>query len=152
MKVLAFHIGAQRFALPLTAVARVLPAAALVAVPGAPPPVAGLLDLHGSPVPVIDLSRLAGGAAAAVRYNTRILLVEYPLGDGGVRPLGLLAERVSGIVALGSGDVSASGVAGAPWLGEVGTDADGTLQLVAVAHLLTPEVCAALYPLAGAER
>jgi chemotaxis-related protein WspB len=152
MKVLAFHIGAQRFGLPLTAVEQVLPAAALVAVPGAPGHVAGLLDLHGTQVPVIDLSRLAGGEAAPVRYNTRILLVDYPLGDGNVRPLGLLAERVSGVVALAGKAITASGVVGAPWLGEVATDDHGALQLVAVAHLLTPEVCASLYPLQEADR
>jgi methyl-accepting chemotaxis protein WspA len=55
---------------------RVLPVARLKSLPGAPHYVPGLLDLHGEPVPVIDLSRLAGSPPDAVRYDTRILLVD----------------------------------------------------------------------------
>jgi chemotaxis-related protein WspB len=133
-----FHIGRERYALPLTAVQRVLPVARLAALPGAPPFVPGLLDLHGAPVPVIDLSRLAGMPADAVRYDTRILLVEVPA-LGRLRRLGLQAERVAGTIEVGA-DLAASGVAAAPWLGPLAAAGDGLVQLLDPARLLAPEV------------
>ena len=149
MKVLVFHIGADRYGLPLAEVARVLPAASLKAVPLAPAFVAGLLDLHGRPVPVLDLAVLAGAVREAIRFDTRIVLVDYRA-DGLTRPLGLLADQVSGIAALDEAALADAGVAGAPFLGRLAALADGLLQLVAVEHLLTREVRALLYPAASA--
>jgi chemotaxis-related protein WspB len=150
MKVLVFHIGRERYALPLTAVQRVLPVARLKALPGAPDYVPGLLDLHGEAVPVVDLSRLAGTPPSAVRYDTRILLVDVPAG-GQIRRLGLKAERVAGVAAI-EGGLREAGVAAAPWLGPVaagGADgeagASGMLQLIAPERLLAPEVAARLF-------
>lgn len=145
MKVLAFHIGRERYALPLTAVLRVLPVARLKALPGAPHYVPGLLDLHGEVVPVIDLSRLAGTPPDAVRYDTRILLVEVPAA-GRRRRLGLKAERVTGVADIGA-ELRDGGVLAAPWLGglaagdaEASGRAAGMLQLIAPDRLLAPEV------------
>jgi chemotaxis-related protein WspB len=146
MKAMLFHIGRERYALPLAAVLRVLPAARLRALPGAPHYVPGLLDLHGEPVPVIDLSRLAGSPPDAVRYDTRILLVEVPA-LGRPRRLGLKAERVAGVAGLGA-PAQDAGVVAAPWLGRVASlsvrddgDGDGALvHLLDPARLLAPEV------------
>jgi chemotaxis-related protein WspB len=145
MKVLVFHIGRERYGLPLASVARVLPLAQLTALPLAPAYVAGLLDLHGAPVPVIDVSRLAGGAPAAICYDTRIVLVDYPLADGSVRQLGLKAERVTGVVDLAAASLADSGVAAAPFLGQVAGAAGGMLQLVEPGALLTPEARSRLF-------
>ena len=114
MKAMVFHIGRERYALPLASVLRVLPAARLKALPGAPHFVPGLLDLHGAAIPVIDLSRLAGTPPDAVRYDTRILLVEI-IAAGRRRRLGLKAERVIGVADL-DGGLADAGVASAPWL------------------------------------
>jgi chemotaxis-related protein WspB len=140
MKAMVFHIGDERYALPLAQVLRALPAARLKALPGAPHYVPGLLDLHGEPVPVIDLSRLAGIPSDAVRYDTRILLVDVPV-LGRLRRLGLQAERVAGIVDLG-GALADGGVAAAPWLGKVAgaPDSTGMIQLLDPEHLLAPEI------------
>src|SRR4051812_1868502 len=116
MKVLVFHIGRGRYALPLGSVDRVLPVARLTALPGAPEYVRGLLDLHGEPVPVIDLSHLAGVPAADVRYDTRILLLRVPA-CGALRRLGLKAERVTGVSTM-DGTLEQAGVVAAPWLGQ----------------------------------
>lgn len=154
MKVMVFHIGADRYALPLWAVARVLPAAALKAIPLAPPFVAGLLDLHGAPVPVIDLSRLAGVPAAKLWYDSRIILVDYPLdpaqAGGATRALGLLAEHVVGVDSVEGDALLDSGVAGAPFLGQVAATGAGLLQLVDITQLLAPDVRALLFQDAGA--
>lgn len=143
MKAMLFHIGRERYALPLAAVQRVLPVARLKALPGAPHYVPGLLDLHGEPVPVVDLSRLAGTPPDAVRYDTRILLVEVPA-LGRLRRLGLKAERVTGVGDLGPA-LADGGVVAAPWLGRVavgsgGGDGAGMVQLLDPQRLLAPEV------------
>ncbi len=149
MNVLVFHIGPERYALPLAAVLRVLPAARLKALPGAPDYVAGLLDLHGAPVPVIDLSCLGGSPAETVRYDTRILLLDLPAG-GAVRRLGLQAERVTGVEVLLDAPLD-PGVLAAPWLGAVARGAaGGMLQLIEPARLLAPEVAALLFGSEGA--
>jgi chemotaxis-related protein WspB len=155
MKVMVFHIGVARYALPLAAIERVLPVARLTPLPGAPHFVPGLLDLHGEAIPVIDLSRLAGSPPDAVRYDTRILLLEVPA-LGRLRRLGLKAERVSGVLALDA-EPAAHGVAAAPWLGAVARDpapaASGTggmLQLLEPARLLAPEIEALLFGAEGA--
>ena len=142
MKVLVFSIGTERYGLRLRAIARVLPVVALKQLPLAPDFVAGLMDLHGEPVPVIDLSRLAGIMPEQVWFDTRIILVDYPAGDGSVRPLGLLAEHVIGIDTLDEAQLSNSGVDAAPFLGQV---APGMLQLVELAQLLAPDVRALLF-------
>lgn len=97
MKVIVFHIGPERLGLPLAAIAQVVPVAQLLRLTDAPPFFAGLLDLHGELLPVVDLSRLAGATPAAIRYDTRILIVDCPQAGGGTRKLGLKAERVTGV-------------------------------------------------------
>jgi len=155
MKVLVFHIGRGRYGLPLGAIDRVLPVARLAPLPGAPHFVPGLLDLHGEAIAVIDLSRLAGSPPEAVRYDTRILLVEVPAA-GRPRRLGLKAERVAGVLEL-AGEALERDVAAAPWLGAVMRDPapepgfeGALLQLLDPARLLAPEVEALLFGEAGA--
>jgi chemotaxis-related protein WspB len=150
MKVLVFHIGRDRFALPLARLERVLPVAALKALPGAPEYLRGLLDLHGEPVPVIDLSNLAGMPPDAVRYDTRILLVEIPAA-GAQRRIGVKAERVTGVVTIPD-DLRDPGVVAAPWLGRIAArgaaDAGagaGMLQLLDPDRLLAPDVALLLF-------
>lgn len=145
MKVLVFHIGCERFGLPLALVARVLPVAQLTRLPLAPDYVPGLLDLHGEPVPVVDLSRLAGHTPDAVRYDTRFLLVDYPVPGAGNKKLALKAERVSGVEALDQARLAHSGVAAAPFLGVVASGERGMLQLVDIDALLPEHVRALLF-------
>lgn len=144
MKVLVFHIGSERYGLRLGAIARVLPAAGLKLLPLAPAFVAGLLDLHGEPVPVIDLSQLAGAPARQLWFDTRIILLDYPV-DGSSRALGLLAEHVAGIETIDMATLADSGVSGAPFLGRVASSAAGMLQLVEPEGLLTDAVRALLF-------
>jgi chemotaxis-related protein WspB len=140
MKVLVFSIGPDRYCLRLRAIARVLPAVDLKHLPLAPAFVAGLMDLHGAPVPVIDLSRLAGVVAEQVWFDTRIILVDYPVGNGATRQLGLLAEHVIGIETLDEMRLADGGVTAAPFLGQVAPGTAGMLQLVEVERLLAPDV------------
>lgn len=146
MKVLLFHIGRDRYGLPLAGIVRVLPLLELKQLPLTPDYVAGLMDLHGTPVPVIDLSRLAGLPAAAAQFDTRIVIVDYRAPGGGkTHALGLLASQVRGIADIDPLQLEDSGVATAPFLGQVASDADGIVQLVELEHLLPPDVRALLF-------
>lgn len=140
MKVLVFHIGPDRYALRLAAIARVLPVVELKGIPLAPGFVAGLMDLHGDPVPVIDLSRLAGYTPEQVWFDTRIILADYPAGDGAMACIGLMAEHVTGVETIDAAALREPGVDGAPFLGQVAGSAGGMLQLVELDQLLPPEV------------
>ena len=151
MKVLLFHIGRDRYGLPLAGIARVLPLLELKQLPLTPDYVAGLMDLHGTPVPVIDLSRLAGLPAAAAQFDTRIVIVDYRAPGGEtMHALGLLASQVRGIAHIDPQGLEDSGVATAPFLGQVASDADGIVQLVELEQLLPPDVRALLFPSASA--
>lgn len=146
MKVLVFYIGPERYALRLAAISRVLPVAQLKAIALAPPWVAGLLDLHGEPVPVIDLSRLAGVTPEQIWFDTRIVLADYALPGGAVACIGLLAEHVIGVQEIALDALRDPGVAGAPFMGQVASGAQGMLQLVDIGQLLPDAVRALLFP------
>lgn len=146
MKVLAFHIGPDRYGLPLRDINRVLPAATLRALPGAPPFVAGLLDLHGQPIPVLDLNRLAGLAQGSLWADSRIVLVDYAAGDEAVRPLGLLAEHMLGTETVPDESLRNAPTVQAPFLGQLGQTRHGSIQLLRVPHLLNEDARAQLFP------
>jgi chemotaxis-related protein WspB len=145
MKALLFHIGPDRYALPLAVVARVLPALALKSLPLSDPGVAGLMDLHGQAIPVIDLVQLAGLPPSPLCVDSRIIVVHYRLPDGSVRDLGLLAEHVLGVVAVAESALQPPGVQAAPFLGRVASDAQGILQLVEPDQLLSTALRATLF-------
>lgn len=145
MKLLVFHIGHDRYGLPLRAVRRVLPLLELKALPMAPDAVAGLMNLHGDSVPVIDLSRASGGSPARQHFDTRIVLVDYTGPDGATHALALLAERVQGVQEVSTQALQPSGVRAAPFLGEVAGDSAGIVQLVEVEQLLPADLRAMLF-------
>ena len=145
MKALIFHIGADRYGVPLRALVRVLPLVELKQLPLAPAYVAGLMDFHGQPVPVIDLCRLAGVAEANDDFDTRILVVDYVAPDGSAHLLGLLAEHVRGTQEIADRSLSNAGVTAAPFLGQVASDSEGMIQLVELAYLLTAQLRALLF-------
>lgn len=146
MKLLVFHMGADRYGLPLRQVRRVLPLMELKGVPLAPDSVAGLMNLYGEPVPVVDLSRIGGGAPARRQVDTRIVVVDYLSPDGQLHALGLMAEGVQGVQEVAQQALAPSGVQGAPFLGAVAADAAGLVQLVEVNDLLPHELRLQLFP------
>lgn len=146
MKLLVFHIGADRYGLRLRDVLRVLPLLDLKHLPLAPDAVAGLMDYHGQSVPVIDLCRVSGLPAGADYFDTRIIVVDYRTPAGTSHALGLRAERVVGVREVGAARLTDSGVLAAPFLGQVAGDAQGMLQLVELEQLLPATLRAALFP------
>ena len=148
MLFLLFRLGKDRYALPATQVAEVLPMLEVKRIPQAPPAVRGAFDFRGRPVPLVDLSQMATGVPAREQLSTRIVLVDYPDGSGGTRLLGLLAEQVTETLRRNPEDFRDSGVGipEAPWLGPVASDDGGLVQRVEVAQILLPEVRALLFP------
>jgi chemotaxis-related protein WspB len=146
MKLLIFHIGADRYGLRLRDVVRVVPQLELKQVPLAPDAVAGLMDFHGHSVPVIDLCRASGLPYGADYFDTRIVVVDYrAAADDGSHLLGLRAERVLGVQEVDETQLAGSGVQAAPFLGQVASDPRGMLQLVDVEQLLPPSLRAMLF-------
>src|SRR5471032_1461766 len=145
MKLLIFHIGADRYGLRLRDVVRVLPLLELKHLPLAPDAVAGLMDFHGQSVPVIDLCRASGMAGGADHFDTRIIVVDYHAPEGTDHLLGLRAERVLGVKEVAEAQLANSGVQAAPFLGQVASDAAGMLQLVELEQLLPASLRAMLF-------
>jgi chemotaxis-related protein WspB len=145
MKLLVFHIGADRYGLRLRDVLRVLPLVELKQLPLSPDSVAGIMDLHGAPVPVIDLCRASGLPSGEDHFDTRIIVADYVTPAGAHHALGLRAERVMGVQEVGDELLRDSGVQAAPFLGAVASDAQGMLQVVELAQLLPADLCALLF-------
>jgi chemotaxis-related protein WspB len=142
MLFLLLQLGADRYALDASQITEILPLVGVKKIPQAPAGVAGLFDFRGTPVPVVDLSELILGRAAEQRLSTRIILVRYPGDDGGVRLLGLIAEKVTDTMRREPADFVDAGVNNdrAPYLGPVINDGRGLVQRIEVATLLPAPV------------
>lgn len=142
MLFLLFQLGDDRYALDARQVVEVLPLVEFKQIPQAPPAILGAFNYRGTPTPLLDLSRLALGRAAQTRLSTRIIVLDYPDGEGRPRLLGLLAERVSETFRRDASQFQDAGVdlPDARYLGPVATDEQGLVQWVRVEQLLPPDV------------
>jgi chemotaxis-related protein WspB len=139
---LLFQLGEDHYAIEATKIVAVLPLITPKSLPQAPPAVAGIFDYGGEAVPLIDLSQLALGRPARPQRSTRILVVNYPIGDGDVRYLGLIAEQAVETVVRDPAEFEPSGVSqdSTRYLGPVVSDPRGLLQWIHVEHLLPDSV------------
>jgi chemotaxis-related protein WspB len=144
MLYLLFRLGNERYALPATMVAEIIPLIAITPLPGTPAGVAGIINYHGGSVPVIDLTTLAFDRPAVSRISTRIVIVHYAAGR---HRLGLVAEHVTDTLNCVPEEFQPTGVEnrGSPYLGPVRPDVKGVIQRVDVDALLSPEIRAALF-------
>ena len=149
---LRFEIAGDPYLLPATSILSVRPLPALKALPGAPEGVAGVALHEGRPIPALDLARLAGGAGAADRLSTRLVVVAFPA-PGGSRPLGLIVERAVGVSRVDPAALASAGAPGAPWLGGLAQVAAGDAakervvpaQVIEVAELVPADLRAVLF-------
>ena len=95
VRVVAFRLNGDRYAVPLTAAERVLPMVALSPLPGAPDVVLGALNLHGAVVPVLDIRRRLGLPAGELGPSARLLV-----GRTERRVLALPADTVEGVLEI----------------------------------------------------
>jgi len=92
-----FHLGSERFALPLEAVREVVvPQPPFARVPRVSDAVRGVMNLRGRVVAVVDLAALVGLAAQPLEAGAGQVLVL----DHGKRALGLLVGGVLGVEPL----------------------------------------------------
>lgn len=134
------RIGRDEYAIAAGSIERVLPYAALKAVPGAPAGIAGLLNYRGSAVPVVDLSAALTGTPAAFLLTTRILLC--PLAESASGRIGLIAENVYRTEDLGSSQ--SAGANGAPCLREICLANGSLVQKLEIPAILPEGLLASL--------
>ena len=90
---LVFQLDAQRYALHLAAVLRVLPMMAIEPLPSAPAVIAGIINVAGSVLPVLDARRRFGLPARDVRLSDVLVLVRTR-----TRSFALAADGVMGLI------------------------------------------------------
>ena len=148
MLFLLFQLNDDRYALPATQVAEVLPLVELKHIPNAPAWVAGAFSYRGAPVPVIDLSMLALGQPAQRRLSTRTVLVHYPHSGVPSHLLGLVVEKATETLQCDPDTFAAYGIDNdkARYLGPVLADPRGLIQWIKVTDLLPEPVQALLFP------
>jgi chemotaxis-related protein WspB len=148
MLFLLFQLDNDRYALPATQVAEVLPLVTLKRIPNAPAWVAGAFTYREAPVPVIDLSMLALGRPAQPRLSTRIVVVHYPQSGAESDLLGLVLEKATETMQYDPDAFESYGVDndGARYLGPVLADPRGLIQWIKVTDLLPEPVQALLFP------
>jgi len=142
MLFLLFQLGKDRYALEAGKIVEVLPMVALKQLPQAPNGFAGIFNYRGRPVPALDLCQLTQGQAAAERLSTRIIVINCSDGQGGQRPLGIIAERATEMLRRNPRDFVDPGfkTKDAPYLGPVLLDPKGTIQWIHEQHLVTEHV------------
>jgi purine-binding chemotaxis protein CheW len=109
-------LGIERevFGVPVEAVLEILDMRPLFRVPEAPAYMLGLIDLRGRSVPVLDLRTKLALPAVAATETTRILVLEVTV-SGRSLVLGLVADRVFEVMALGAHEIEPAPDIGVRW-------------------------------------
>jgi len=141
MMFLPFYVKESKYALSVNQVLEVIPRVELRQLPHAPNYVGGVFNFRGSIVPVIDLCSLLQESPCTPYFGTRIILIRYQV-DGISHILGLMAERVTGILRVTGDALKQSGVqiADAPYLGEIITEQQEMIQIIQPERLLPDAV------------
>jgi purine-binding chemotaxis protein CheW len=100
LQVLVFDVGAQRCAVPATAVMRVVRAAAVAALPGGPDLVDGVINVHGLLMPVVDLRPRFGLARSELSAREHFIIVSTSRRHVAVR-----ADRASELAVVRARDL-----------------------------------------------
>jgi purine-binding chemotaxis protein CheW len=104
---LAFELGRERYALPLSCIREIVRVPAVTEVPRGPNAVLGIISMRGAVTTVIDLRLKLQVDVAPVGPKTRILIV-----DGGSEVMGLLVDAVLQVYRLREQEVELASVLG----------------------------------------
>ena len=104
---LAFLLGPEAYALPLSCVREIMRVPTITEVPRAPHEVLGIVSVRGQVTTLIDMRRKLKVAESTISSRTRVLLV-----DQGDEILGLLCDRVLQVHRLSEDEVEMSSVLG----------------------------------------
>ncbi len=88
-----FLLDDQRYALRLDAVERIVPAAELTPLPGAPAIVLGLIDVEGRIIPVVDISARFHLPERQMGVNDRIIIARTAR-----RMIGILVDEAGEVI------------------------------------------------------
>src|SRR4051812_42770122 len=102
------------FAVPVELVREILDMRQPFRIPEAPVHLAGLIDVRGMAVPVIDLRLKLGLSPREASADTRILVLDVPVGDRTLS-LGLIADRVFEVTAMDPGSIAPPPDIGTAW-------------------------------------
>ena len=119
-------VDGQSYALPLTAVDRVVRMVEITPLPGAPDAVEGVIDIQGDVVPVASIRKRLGLAHRRVEISDSLVVARARN-----RRLAVIAESVSGVVERSGDDVvSAGGIArAAPYIEGLLKTGDGLVLI-----------------------
>ncbi|HET6333694.1 MAG TPA: chemotaxis protein CheW [Polyangiales bacterium] len=104
---LAFLLGPEAYALPLSCVREIMRVPVITEVPRAPHEVLGIVSVRGQVTTLLDLRRKLKVAETSISTRTRVLLV-----DQGDEILGLLCDRVLQVHRLSEEEVEMASVLG----------------------------------------
>ena len=107
-------IDREVFAVPVDAVLEILDIRPMFRIPEAPGYLAGLIDVRGRGVPVIDLRLKLGLPGQAANEMTRILVLEFSVGEQKL-VLGLIADRVIEVITLDKREIQPAPEIGLQW-------------------------------------
>ena len=140
-------IEQEVFAVPVASVLEILDMRRVCRIPEAPAYMLGLLDLRGRSVPVLDLRAKLGLPPRPATDTTRILVVEVIM-NGRPLVLGLVADRVIEVLAMGAGEIEPPPEIGVRWRSEyirgVGHRGENFIIIFDLARLFSTEDAAAL--------
>ncbi len=119
-------VDGQAYALPLTAVDRILRMVEVTPLPGAPDVVEGVIDIQGNVVPVVSVRRRLGLSHRPVEVSDSLVVARARN-----RRLAVIAESVLGVVERSGDDVvSTSNIAcAAPYIEGLLKTSDGLVLI-----------------------
>ncbi len=100
---LAFFLGEEQYAVPVSRVEVVLEMQSVTRVPRASPYLRGVINHRGSVVPVVDLKMRFGMTPSEIKEGTSIIILQINHG-GGLLTVGMLADGVREVVSLDPAD------------------------------------------------
>lgn len=100
-QLVAFILGEQQYALPLTAVERVVRMVEVTPLPSAPEVVIGVIDLQGDIIPVMSMRKRFGMTEPEASLSDQLIVAE-----AGARSVALVVNSVIGVVERRAEDVT----------------------------------------------
>lgn len=95
-----FHLGSERYGLPIANVQSIIRYEPPTPVPHAPESVEGVINLRGQVIPVVDLQRRLLAEPTVPGTTTRVIVAESTAGL-----VGLMVDAVSGVVTVAPEEV-----------------------------------------------
>ena len=109
-----FALGSEVFAVPVSVVREILDHEEVFRIPNGPAYLLGLRNVRGQGVPIIDLRLRLGLTKTVPTPNTRVLVVDVPLGER-ILTLGLVADRVFEVAAFEAEQIETAPDIGVNW-------------------------------------